>query len=160
MAKRPAPSAVPSGASRRVDVRAWLGANRLGGFTVIMLILVVLAAFVLVPTASTYVQQRQRIDALKHAVQVSQEQIDALDAERDRWDDDAYIVAQARERLFYVMPGEVAYLIVDDLDETDEPTDQAPVSSEVTESDGHWTSTLLQSVIGAGVAGNATGGDG
>ncbi|HYJ50074.1 MAG TPA: hypothetical protein VEX12_09165, partial [Microbacterium sp.] len=44
---------------RPVDVRGWLGGIRLSGFMVIMLGLVVLAAFVLVPTIGTYVDQRQ-----------------------------------------------------------------------------------------------------
>ena len=59
---------------RQVDVRAWLGGIRLSGFMVIMLGLVVLAAFVLVPTIGTYVDQRQRIAALAIAVSVSQDE--------------------------------------------------------------------------------------
>ena len=40
-------------ARRGVDVRGWLGGIRVSGFMVIMLGLVVLAAFVLVPTIGT-----------------------------------------------------------------------------------------------------------
>ena len=34
--------------------------------------------------------------------------------ERERWNDETFIVTQARERLYYVMPGEVSYLVIDD----------------------------------------------
>ncbi len=64
------PSRAPRrrGARRPVDVRGWLGGIRLSGFMVIMLGLVVLAAFVLVPTIGTYLDQRQQIAALEAAV--------------------------------------------------------------------------------------------
>ena len=35
-------------------------------------------------------------------------------AQRARWNDPSYISAQARDRLYYVMPGEVSYLVIDD----------------------------------------------
>ena len=34
--------------------------------------------------------------------------------ERERWNDETFIMTQARERLYYVMPGEVSYLVIDD----------------------------------------------
>ena len=82
----PAPPPRSRGArsARRVDVRGWLGGIRLSGFMVIMLGLVVLAAFVLVPTVGTYLEQRQRIAALEQAVQVTQDEIAALESEKDR----------------------------------------------------------------------------
>ncbi|WEK62571.1 MAG: septum formation initiator family protein [Candidatus Microbacterium colombiense] len=46
----------------------------------------------------------------------SEDQIAALETERERWRDPAYITTQARERLYYVKPGEVVYLIDNDLD--------------------------------------------
>ncbi len=38
-----------------------------------------------------------------------------LESQRERWSDPAYITTQARERLYYTLPGEVVYLIDDDL---------------------------------------------
>src|SRR3546814_9537238 len=61
------PSRTSAAQPERVDVRGWLGGIRLSGFMVIMLGLVVLAAFVLVPTVGTYVDQRQQIAALQGA---------------------------------------------------------------------------------------------
>jgi hypothetical protein len=36
-----------------------------------------------------------------------------MQAERDRWQDPVYIRSQARDRLYYVLPGEVSYLVMD-----------------------------------------------
>lgn len=143
--------------SRRVDVRGWLGGIRLSGFMVIMLGLVVLAAFVLVPTIGTYVDQRQRIAALEQAVELSGEQVADLEAQRDRWQDAAYITTQARERLYYVRPGEVVYLIVDDLPASQAPQEQAAVSDDVEPTRTDWMSQLVRSVTEAGLAQTVTG---
>lgn len=137
---------------REVDVRGWLGGIRLSGFMVIMLGLVVLAAFVLVPTIGTYVDQRQQIAALAEAVQVSHEEVDDLQAQRDRWRDPAYITTQARERLYYVKPGEVVYLVDNDLTQAQLPQDQQPVTDEVEQTRTDWMAQLVRSVTAAGVA--------
>ncbi|MBS1672594.1 MAG: septum formation initiator family protein [Actinobacteria bacterium] len=145
-----APHRASSG--RAVDVRGWVGGIRLSGFMVIMLSLVVLGAWVLVPTLGTYLDQKQRISALEHSVQVTQQRIDQLKAERERWKDPAYITAQARERLYYVKPGEVVYLIDNDLPPVAQPVDQAKVSDTAQEKSSDWTGQLLRSVTGAGLA--------
>ena len=147
----------PSSDAASVDVRGWVGGIRLSGFMVIMLSLVVLGAWVLVPTLGTYLDQKQRIAALEQSVHVTQQKIDALKAERARWNDPAYITAQARERLYYVKPGEVVYLIDNDIDPAAQPKDQAPVSKKAQERSSDWAAQLLRSVTGAGLAQTATG---
>ncbi len=142
---------------RRVDVREWLGGIRLSGFMIIMLGLVVLAVLVLVPTIGTYVDQRQRIAALERAVQVTQEQIDELEAQGDRWNDPAYIMTQARERLYYTRPGEIFYLVDNDLTAAQQPQEQSAVSDEVQQTRTDWMSQLVRSVVVAGTAQSATG---
>lgn len=137
---------------RRVDVRGWLGGIRRSGFVLIMMSLVVLAALVLMPTLGTYLEQRQRIAALEHTIATDQATIDALIAERERWSDPAYITTQARERLYYVRPGEVVYLIDNDLDLAHQPTERQPVSEEVTNTRSDWMSQLLRSITSSGVA--------
>ncbi|MFT4211994.1 MAG: septum formation initiator family protein [Microbacterium sp.] len=142
---------------RRVDVREWLGGIRLSGFMVIMLGLVVLAVLVLVPTIGTYVDQRQRIAVLEQSVSVTQDEIDELQTESERWSDPAYIMTQARERLYYVKPGEVVYLVDNDLDAADQPQDETPVSDEVQQTPTDWMSQLVSSVVAAGAAQTAVG---
>lgn len=152
MARRPAP---PS-ASPTVDVREWASGIRLSGFMVIMLSLVVLGAWVLVPTLGTYIDQRQKIAALEESIQVSAAEIEALEQERERWEDPAYITTQARERLYYVGPGEVVYLVDNDLDPASLPQEQAPVSDELEETPADWMPQLLRSIAGAGLAKTAS----
>lgn len=165
MARRPAPPPSPSvpaadaprrtSAGRTVDVREWASGIRLSGFAVIMLSLVVLGTWVLVPTIGTYLGQKQKIAALEQSVQVTEEQIADLERERDRWNDPAYITTQARERLYYVKPGEVVFLVDDDLDPADLPPEQQEVSDQLEERPSDWMPQLLRGLTAAGLAKNA-----
>lgn len=158
MAKTTAPPSRFSGASRApVDVREWVGGIRFSAFTGIMLGLVVLAVFTLVPTVGTYIDQRQQIAALENSVQLSTSEVAALQAERDRWADPAYVTSQARSRLYYKKPGEVVYLVDNDLPATAIPQEQAAVSDEVEETRNDWMAQLVRSVTGAGLAETVTG---
>lgn len=151
--KRPAPStARPAATERRVDVRGWLGGIRVSGFVVIMLGLVVLGTFVLVPTVGTYMDQRQQIQALKSAVALSQSEVADLQSQRERWSDPAYITTQARERLYYTMPGEVVFLIDDDLPASAALQEQADVSGDVSQTRTDWMSQFMRSLTSAGSA--------
>ncbi len=143
------------GEGRRVDVREWAGGIRLSGFAVIMLSLVVLGTWVLVPSIGTYLDQRQKIAALEHSVQLTKDQIAALEQERTRWDDPAYITTQARERLYYTKPGEVIYLVDNDLDPADVPPAQQHVSDKIQERPSDWMPQLLRSLTSAGLAKSA-----
>lgn len=76
--------------------------------------LVALFAFILVfPTFRAYLAQEAQNALLRREVAAAEAKKDGLTAELARWDDQAYIVAQARERLAYVLPGETAYRVVD-----------------------------------------------
>jgi cell division protein FtsB len=138
-------------------VRDWVGRSRLTAFTGIMLGLVVLAALVLMPTVSVYLDQRQQIAALEQAVVVGKDRVAELEEERERWSDPAYITAQARERLYYVKPGEVVYLIDDDLPESAIPAEQGDVSDDVEVTRNDWMAQMLRSVTVAGVSKTARG---
>ncbi len=85
-------------------------------FTIRVMVLAAVAclAFVLVfPTLHSYLGQRQELDALDGQVAAARARNDDLQAELDRWSDPAYVEAQARERLSYVMPGERALRVAD-----------------------------------------------
>lgn len=173
MAKRPAPPSSSDGQnsgsdrqsaggagtapSRTMGVRDWLGGMRVSGFMVVMLTLVVLGAFVLVPTFSNYVQQRQQIAALERQVQATVDEVAELEALRERWNDPAYITTQARERLYYVQPGEVVYLVDNDLDAAHVPVEEQPISADVTPTHTSWATQLLTSVLWAGLAQTTSG---
>lgn len=144
------------GARRRVDVRDWVGGIRVSGFMGIMLGLVVLAAFVLVPTVGTYLDQRQQIATLRASVAATEAEVERLEAEREQWQDEAFITSQARERLYYVRPGEVVYLVDNDLPADIIPEERAPVGREVEETRTDWMTQFMRSVTGAGMAQTVT----
>ena len=150
-----APRTGSRASAQGVDVREWASGIRLSAFSVIMLSLVVLGAWVLVPTLGTFIDQRQKIAALEASVQVREGEIDDLIAERERWSDPAYITTQARERLYYVKPGEVVYLIDNDLDPSALPREQEPVSDTLEETQADWMPQLLRTVVSAGLSDTA-----
>ena len=86
-------------------------------------ILVLVLAVLCVSYASSmraYLQQRTQISALKDQIALRQANISDLEREKRRWEDPAYVRQQARE-LNYVMPGETAYVV---LDEDGEPLER------------------------------------
>ena len=68
--------------------------------------------------------------------------MDELNDEVARWEDPAYIETQARERLYYVLPGDVSYLVVGDAGAT-VGEEQAPVSDEIQTTQTDWMGALL-----------------
>jgi cell division protein FtsB len=118
----------------------------------VMLFVVVLVAFVLLaPTLRAYVTQQEQLRELNDAIAASEERTAALADAIERWDDAAYVQAQARDRLGFVMPGETPYVVVDPETVTgEEPTsseDDGPVTMPRT---GPWYLTVWDSVQVAG----------
>lgn len=72
-----------------------------------------LALAVMVPSARAYLKQRETLQDLQGQVVDAQAQVDDLQAQVARWNDPAYVIAQARDRLIYVLPGETPYRVVD-----------------------------------------------
>ena len=80
-------------------------------------VLVLVIAVLMVSYASSlkaFLQQRAHINDLQSQIDQREKNIDALEAEKSRWDDAAYVEQQARARLGYVMPGEKTYLVLDE----------------------------------------------
>jgi len=141
-----------AGGAAATDRAGWLSGIRFSGFSLIMMGVLVLAVVVLAPTIAAFAHQRQQIAELRAAVSAQEEEVQRLRDERERWNDETFITTQARERLYYVMPGEVSYLVIDDRTEAAKADATAEVSAEVTESKGDWMRTLLDSVMTAGLA--------
>lgn len=84
--------------------------------------IVLLVAFaVLFPTVRAYLGQRAELEALAAQVEEAERTEEDLAAELARWDDAAYVAAQARERLSYVLPGETPYRVIDPETVVEEP---------------------------------------
>lgn len=130
------------------DLGAWASSLRFSGFTVLIVALVAGGAVILSPSLSTYVQQRREILELRESVRQSQQAVDEIDAERAKWKDPAYVRAQARDRLFFVMPGETQLSVIDDIDMPVESTEET--SAELTRIDKVWARSLAASFLKAG----------
>jgi cell division protein FtsB len=128
---------------------AWLRDFRLSGFTLSILLLVVAALVVLAPSLKTFVEQRQQIAALEASVAEAQTAVDGLEAEIDRWSDPAYIEAQARDRLYYVYPGDITFLVIGD--DSSGSDDGLPISAEIQTTQVDWVRALLSTVYEAGL---------
>lgn len=59
------------------------------------------------------IHQRQQIATLQSQNAVVQAQVDDLTMQADRLKDPAYVTSLIRERLHYVLPGEVGYVVLD-----------------------------------------------
>ncbi|WP_434081056.1 FtsB family cell division protein [Sanguibacter sp. Z1732] len=122
----------------------------------LVLFLVVLMAFIVVtPTLRAYVTQAEQQRTLVAQIEAAEERNVQLQRTLDRWDDPAYVQAQARERLGFVYPGETAYLVVDPEIVTGEevesdPDGDGPVMMPQV---GPWYITVTDSLRVAGEAG-------
>jgi cell division protein FtsB len=130
-------------------IASWLRNFRLSGFALSMLLLVVAALVVLAPSLKTFVEQRQQIAQLEQSVADAQQDVDDLNAEIDRWSDPAYIEAQARDRLYYVFPGDITFLVVGDENLPEEGG--LPISDEIQTTQVDWVRALLATVYEAGL---------
>jgi hypothetical protein len=76
--------------------------------------------------------------------------VDDLQGQVARWNDPAYVIAQARDRLIYVLPGETPYRVVDPefVPEPSAPAADAPAKA--TEPVRPWFATLWSSIERAG----------
>lgn len=123
---------------------------RFSGFTVLAVVLLVLGVFIVSPNVSAFVEQRQQIRALEREVQTRQQLFEATAKQQNRWKDPNYVRAQARARLFYVVPGEVQLNVIADVPVSEEGV---TVPSEgLTRIDNNWARLLALSFVEAGFA--------
>lgn len=105
-----------SGLSLSASVRKF-SRRPTGRFTsraAILALVIVLLLLTLTYPARQYLAQRQEIADLEEAQRKQSDRIGGLEERKEKWSDPAYIKAQARKRLQYVEPGEVAYVIIED----------------------------------------------
>lgn len=134
----PSPGAKPK---RRVPLVVSL---QVSGFTVTVLALVVLGVVVLAPSLTVMAEQQQQIVRLEAELDRVDQEVRTLEEQRERWNDRAYVEAQARSRLMFVYPGDITYLVIDDVEsEVDagpEPIDQGAKPN-------NWMSSLFASYL-------------
>lgn len=135
----------------------WMRRLRLSGFAAIMLGVIVLGVIIIAPNLKTYVEQRQQIAIYQKLVTDDKHTVKNLAAERERWNDKTYIETQARDRLYYVNPGETTYTVRNDLDPAVAGKEPDPVSDKVKTGDANWSENLLGSFLSAGLGKVAVG---
>lgn len=109
----PAGLAEPARAARAAAQKARANPRLTGRAAVLVLVLAVLTVSY-ASSLKAYLQQRENIDSMKAQIAERQAAIDELEAEKERWEDPAFVEQQARERFGYVMPGETAYVALDE----------------------------------------------
>ncbi|WP_460446558.1 FtsB family cell division protein, partial [Angustibacter aerolatus] len=141
----------PGAAASGARVRAAVGPRptRLRRIAVLGGVFVVLAVL-LAPALRSYLAQQHDIAELREQVAAQRADVAQLERQRAAWDDDAYVKAQARERLKFVLPGEKAYTVIDA-----EPADTTPQASvraavRTARDDRSWFGNLWSSVQVAG----------
>lgn len=137
--------------------------GRLNSYTLALLAVILVGVFTLAPSVQIWYEQRQKISDYQTLVQEAKDNLAGMQEERLRWDDEVYIRAQARDRLYFVMPGEVSFLVMDadgiDMSDTSgtvgamlaERRDSSGFSLEVLASEKNWVEALLESALRAGL---------
>ena len=80
---------------------------------VVLASILVLLTITLVPTLRSYLRQQGEIEALRQQVATQRRDVAELQKEQARWNDDTYVMQQARERLKFVKVGEKSYTVID-----------------------------------------------
>lgn len=150
----------PTAAAERAEL---LRGITLNGQTIAAILIIVLGIFTLAPQVQLWFEQRQSIADLEAQVQQRKDDLKVLEVERNRWNDPSFVRAQARNRLFYVMPGEVSYVVLDanglsDLDVSitvgeslAAKTNFTDISSKISATKNDWMGSLVETVVRAGV---------
>lgn len=107
--RRPAASARPRSGPTAPPVRAPRGLSRRAA---VLAVLVLAVAAATAPIIRDFVNQQTAKAAAAADVLERRERVAALQDQAARWDDPAYVAAEARQRLGLVMPGERRYIVL------------------------------------------------
>ena len=138
-----------------------LRAVKLNSVTVSIILVIVAGTFLISSDVQAFLNQRRQIAEMEVSIQQAEQAVEDMQAERDRWQDPVYIRSQARDRLYYVLPGEVSYLVMDTegLDFTDTSgtvgamlaakRNADEISLEVAAANENWVDALIESGLRA-----------
>ena len=136
---------------------------RINSTWVSVIVVVVIGSFLISPDVEAFLNQRRQIAEMEESIRLAQEQVEQMQAERDRWQDPVYIRSQARDRLYYVLPGEVSYLVMDSsgMDFSDTSGTVGAIladrrsadefSTEIAAANDNWVDSLLESFLRAAI---------
>ncbi len=150
----------PSATAERAELLRGMTMN---AQTIAVLVMIVLGIFTLAPQVQLWFEQRQAISDLQSQVQARKDALKEMQVQRNRWNDPSFVRAQARNRLFYVMPGEVSYVVMDanvvsDADVTGTvgealaaKTNYTDITTKISATKNDWMGSLVETVVRAGV---------
>lgn len=130
---------------------------------VTVLAILITGVLVLTPQVQIWFNQRQQIADLTVQVEQARKELANMKVERKRWEDPVYIRSQARDRLYYVLPGEVSYLVMDvnGINTSDvsgtmgaklaAQRHSSDISASILRTKKNWVDSLMQTVIRAGL---------
>lgn len=152
--------AKPASAS---SVSAALRGFNFNAVTLTVLVMIVVGVMTLAPRVQTWFVQRQAILEAQSQLDEAKKDVAEMQVERKRWEDPAYIKSQARDRLYYVMPGEVSFLVMDadsvDVSDTSgtvgamlaEKRNTTEITTSIRETKSNWVDAVIETVVRAGV---------
>jgi cell division protein FtsB len=138
-----------------------LRAVKLNSVSVSIILVIVAGTFLISSDVQAFLNQRRQIAEMEVSIQQAEKDVEDMQAERDRWQDPVYIRSQARDRLYYVLPGEVSYLVMDteslDLSDTSKTVgallsakrNADEISLEVAAANENWVDALIESGLRA-----------
>jgi cell division protein FtsB len=150
-------------AARAFAAEEWMRSRNISLEIVTVLTIVVIGIFTLAPQVQIWFQQRQQIADLTIQVEKAKAELANMKVERKRWEDPVYIRSQARDRLYYVLPGEVSYLVMDanGINTSDvsgtmgaklaAQRNTTEISTSIMRTKKNWVNSVMQSVIRAGL---------
>lgn len=132
---------------------------KLNSVSVSVILVIVLGTFLVSQDVQTYLDQRRQITEMEESIKLAEQAVADMQAERDRWQDPVYIRSQARDRLYYVLPGEVSYLVMnaDGMDFSDtsgtlgaklaKKRNADEISLEAKAARENWVDSIVESVL-------------
>jgi hypothetical protein len=98
-----------------------------------------------------YLEQRRHLATLSASIDETRVTIAALEREKKRWHDPAYLRTIAHQRLGWVLPGEIGFQVLDDEGRPLGQHDSLPDPSSVVEANRPlWWESAWGSVVAAG----------
>jgi cell division protein FtsB len=92
-------------------IRAPRTPRRLSGRAATLVLLLVALVLAYAYPVRVYLAQQAEIDRMRTAQDAQRARIAQLTEQLGRWDDDQYVIVQARKRLHYVHRGELVYVV-------------------------------------------------
>lgn len=147
-------TAQPPKKPARTAAASLLSSLQSSGFIVTILALLVAGVVILAPSLRILAEQQQEIAQLRDELEQTQQEVFDLEEQRERWKDPSFVETQARERLMFVYPGDITYLVIDDLEDDGDEADTV-ISPTIVAAETDWREALLASYLVAATTSRA-----